>query len=282
MPKYHINPESGNPYNCTAKPGNCPHAGDSEHYSTKDAARNAFEKSQELATVATVAKAPKTFKEKIADFRKKEFSATVGDDSDYVGVSSYIYGTDISFGENMDINASVTLHNDDARKFGRLVQQYRRPIEKDHEAIFRTLNPQNTSEYRQLAFDETVGDDNSYIGINYSYDGVDISIMEETSMQGITSFSPDKSKAVSEAISKTVPLKYSTEGIEMHEFVNKIQGISIVTRKDMKKAFESDNAGSELDKLINHGPLHHIDSDVRETLNAYWKENFNESSRYKG
>lgn len=283
MPKYHISPETGNPNQCTAKPGNCRYGADTEHHSSKEAARDAYEKAQSEATVSTVARASKTFKEKISDFRKNEFSATVGDDSEYIGLSSYIYGTDVSFGENMDINGSTTLDNDSARKFGRLLKEERKSVQKDDKEVFDVARVGNTAEYRRLAFDETVGDDNSYIGINYNRDnGVDLAIMEETSMQSITSFSRERTNEISDAIDKTVPLKYSTKIMEMDEFVDKITGINVLTRNKMRRAFESDNAGSELDKLINHGRDNHIDPDVKETLNAYWKENFNESSRYKG
>jgi len=46
MAKYHIKPESGEPGNCDAKPGNCPYGSDAEHYTSKVAARAAYEKQQ--------------------------------------------------------------------------------------------------------------------------------------------------------------------------------------------------------------------------------------------
>jgi len=44
MNRYHINPETGNPNKCSAKPGNCPFK--AEHYDTKEEARAAYENKQ--------------------------------------------------------------------------------------------------------------------------------------------------------------------------------------------------------------------------------------------
>lgn len=41
--KFHINPETGNPNKCSAKNGNCPFGGNSEHFDSKDEARSHFE-----------------------------------------------------------------------------------------------------------------------------------------------------------------------------------------------------------------------------------------------
>jgi hypothetical protein len=41
--KFHINPSTGNPNKCSAKSGNCPFGGDSEHFESKDEARLNFE-----------------------------------------------------------------------------------------------------------------------------------------------------------------------------------------------------------------------------------------------
>lgn len=46
MVKFHINPETGNPGNCTAADGNCPYGADAPHFSTAGDARVAFEASQ--------------------------------------------------------------------------------------------------------------------------------------------------------------------------------------------------------------------------------------------
>jgi len=43
MNKFHINPETGEPGNCTASSGNCPFGGDEIHFTSKEAARAAYE-----------------------------------------------------------------------------------------------------------------------------------------------------------------------------------------------------------------------------------------------
>ena len=47
MPKYHVNPATGNPGVCRAQK-NCPFGGEADHYSTREEAREAYEKSQQL------------------------------------------------------------------------------------------------------------------------------------------------------------------------------------------------------------------------------------------
>lgn len=47
---YHINPSTGDSGKCSAKPGNCPFGSDDEHYTSPEAARAAFEASQEVNT----------------------------------------------------------------------------------------------------------------------------------------------------------------------------------------------------------------------------------------
>jgi hypothetical protein len=44
MAKYHVNPKTGDPGSCRATKGNCPFASDDEHYTSKEAAHEAFEK----------------------------------------------------------------------------------------------------------------------------------------------------------------------------------------------------------------------------------------------
>lgn len=56
MPKFHINPETGNPGTCSAKI-QCRFGSDSEHYSSADEARVAYEK-QNSSTFPEVSKAP--------------------------------------------------------------------------------------------------------------------------------------------------------------------------------------------------------------------------------
>ena len=48
MPKYHISSD-GNPRVCTASEGNCPIGGDETHYTSKEAARSAFEAAVEAS-----------------------------------------------------------------------------------------------------------------------------------------------------------------------------------------------------------------------------------------
>lgn len=40
---YHIHPATGDPGNCSAKKGNCPFGNDDTHYTSSEAAREAFE-----------------------------------------------------------------------------------------------------------------------------------------------------------------------------------------------------------------------------------------------
>lgn len=44
--RFHISPKTGDPKPCKAKPGNCPHGSDSEHFGTEAAAREHYEKMQ--------------------------------------------------------------------------------------------------------------------------------------------------------------------------------------------------------------------------------------------
>lgn len=54
--KFHTNPETGNPGKCSAKSGNCPFGGDSEHYSSSDDAQKAYENSQKFQVAPAVSK----------------------------------------------------------------------------------------------------------------------------------------------------------------------------------------------------------------------------------
>lgn len=44
--KFHVNPETGDPGECSAKPGSCPYGADAPHYATKEDARAGFESAQ--------------------------------------------------------------------------------------------------------------------------------------------------------------------------------------------------------------------------------------------
>lgn len=63
--------------------------------------------------------------------------------------------------------------------------------------------------------------------------------------------------------------------MEMDEYVNRINGINILTRRKMQRAFESDTAATELYALINKTPENHIIPTVRERLREFWGQNFN-------
>ncbi len=60
MPKYHINLESGEPGPCSADKGNCPFGGDELHFTSEDAARQAYE----LIAAAEKAKTLQAWKKK--------------------------------------------------------------------------------------------------------------------------------------------------------------------------------------------------------------------------
>lgn len=52
MAKFHITPKTGNPGSCRAVTGACPFGSTDEHYPTKEAARAAFEKTNEATVLA--------------------------------------------------------------------------------------------------------------------------------------------------------------------------------------------------------------------------------------
>lgn len=56
MTKFHINSETGEPGECSARLGNCPYAGDDEHFTSKEAARKHFEATQGAAAQEGVSK----------------------------------------------------------------------------------------------------------------------------------------------------------------------------------------------------------------------------------
>lgn len=60
MARYHINPGTGKPGQCSAKSGNCPFASDSEHYPSVEAAQAAYEAQQASSTVPAGARKAKT------------------------------------------------------------------------------------------------------------------------------------------------------------------------------------------------------------------------------
>lgn len=56
MMKFHINPSTGEPGSCSAKEGKCPYGADAPHFTTKEAARKHFEKTQEDPLASIVSK----------------------------------------------------------------------------------------------------------------------------------------------------------------------------------------------------------------------------------
>lgn len=57
MPKFHIKPSTGDPGVCKANSGNCPFGSESEHYTSAEAAREAFEvKMNSASDIATLRK----------------------------------------------------------------------------------------------------------------------------------------------------------------------------------------------------------------------------------
>jgi hypothetical protein len=71
--KYHVNPYTGDTGLCSARPGRCPYAADSEHYPTEAAARRAYESLQTM---------PFTFIPPVPN--SAEYSFTL--ESDYYGI----------------------------------------------------------------------------------------------------------------------------------------------------------------------------------------------------
>lgn len=62
--------------------------------------------------------------------------------------------------------------------------------------------------------------------------------------------------------------------MDMDEFVKTAQGINLILRGKMMKAFDSDNAKGELREMIWDSREVLIQPEVRETLKEYWNQNF--------
>jgi hypothetical protein len=63
--KFHINPSTGNPNKCSAKSGNCPFGDDSEHFESKQAAREHFENQNSSSSLKSSRSFRKTFSEPV-------------------------------------------------------------------------------------------------------------------------------------------------------------------------------------------------------------------------
>lgn len=68
MGKFHINPETGEPGPCSAKPGNCRFGQDDDHYTSSNDARKGYEAqmSGDKSTLAGIKKYKPSIKEKIS------------------------------------------------------------------------------------------------------------------------------------------------------------------------------------------------------------------------
>lgn len=58
MAKFHINPETGNPGECTARAGRCPYGAEAPHYGSAEEARTAFEASMSSHPAGKLRKTP--------------------------------------------------------------------------------------------------------------------------------------------------------------------------------------------------------------------------------
>lgn len=72
---YHINPSTGDPGKCSAKLGNCPFGSADEHYTSSEAAREAFE---ELTSKAAKEASLKAWKRRPKPAPKTEPSVSSG------------------------------------------------------------------------------------------------------------------------------------------------------------------------------------------------------------
>lgn len=68
MPKYHINPATGNPNVCRARAGGCPFASEDNHYDTKEDARAAYEASMDGSLVSFAGEARMDAHQSKSDF----------------------------------------------------------------------------------------------------------------------------------------------------------------------------------------------------------------------
>lgn len=72
MPRFHINPETGNPNKCEAMV-RCPFGDlDSDHFDSKDDARRAYEKGEIEGTVPEVVKKAKSLEDQLASAKEAE------------------------------------------------------------------------------------------------------------------------------------------------------------------------------------------------------------------
>lgn len=70
--KFHINPETGNPNKCVAKPGNCRFGSDTNHYDSKDAARADYEQTMSGESVVKKTRAELAEEERVKACREHD------------------------------------------------------------------------------------------------------------------------------------------------------------------------------------------------------------------
>lgn len=85
--KFHLNPNTGNPSRCSAKSGNCPFAGDSEHFESMEQARTHFESENADKSLESVRKALKSRRDTYLPFSDNDDTKTE-DVSNHTPVSS--------------------------------------------------------------------------------------------------------------------------------------------------------------------------------------------------
>lgn len=76
--KFHLNPNTGNPSKCSAKSGNCPFAGDSEHFESVEQARKYFENENADKSLESVRKALKARRNTYLSFSKDDNEINIG------------------------------------------------------------------------------------------------------------------------------------------------------------------------------------------------------------
>lgn len=74
--KFHLNPNTGNPSKCSAKSGNCPFAGDSEHFESMEKARTHFESENADKSLESVRKALKSRRDTYLPFSDNDDEKT--------------------------------------------------------------------------------------------------------------------------------------------------------------------------------------------------------------
>lgn len=104
--------------------------------------------------------------------------------------------------------------------------------------------------------------------------------MVETEFQKFVSTHPGAAMFSTGELRQAFDMQKQLEDPDFDLYVRKVPGINIMVRHKLLAAFEADNAGPELDRLINHTSEHLISAKVRAELNRQWSQNFNEEHRF--